>query len=88
MAAGGGVFQGENGTKVHLPGANLNDIANQADDLLEVSSSRCILCFFVFSIISLLMVAYFILLTIAYSNGIRQIVINKEEYEIMATAVA
>lgn len=36
VAAGGGVFQGENGTKVHLPGANLNDIANQADDLLEV----------------------------------------------------
>ncbi|KAK6163976.1 hypothetical protein DH2020_000840 [Rehmannia glutinosa] len=36
VAAGGGVFQGENGTKVHLPGANLNEIANQADDLLEV----------------------------------------------------
>ena len=36
MAAGGGVFQSENGTKVQLPGANLNDIANQADDLLEV----------------------------------------------------
>ena len=36
MAAGGGVFKSENGTKVHLPGANLNDIAKQADDLLEV----------------------------------------------------
>ncbi|KAI3450123.1 hypothetical protein Pfo_006788 [Paulownia fortunei] len=40
VAAGGGVFQGENGTKVHLPGANLNDIANQADDLLETMESR------------------------------------------------
>lgn len=36
VAAGGGVFKSENGTKVHIPGANLNDIANQADDLLEV----------------------------------------------------
>lgn len=36
MAAGGGVFKGDNGFKVHIPGANLNDIANQADDLLEV----------------------------------------------------
>lgn len=36
VAAGGGVFKSENGTKVHLPSANLNDIANQADDLLEV----------------------------------------------------
>lgn len=36
VAAGGGVFKAENGTKVHLPGANLNEIANQADDLLEV----------------------------------------------------
>lgn len=36
VAAGGGVFESENGTKVHLPGANLNDISNQADDLLEV----------------------------------------------------
>lgn len=36
VAAGGGAFQSENGTKVHLPGANLNEIANQADDLLEV----------------------------------------------------
>ncbi|KAK6163964.1 hypothetical protein DH2020_000828 [Rehmannia glutinosa] len=40
VAAGGGVFQGENGTKVHLPGANLNEIANQADDLLETMESR------------------------------------------------
>lgn len=36
VAAGGGVFEGKNDTKVHIPGANLNDIANQADDLLEV----------------------------------------------------
>lgn len=40
VAAGGGVFQSENGAKVHLPGANLNDIANQADDLLEVGLSK------------------------------------------------
>ncbi|XP_042515858.1 protein PEP-RELATED DEVELOPMENT ARRESTED 1, chloroplastic [Macadamia integrifolia] len=40
VAAGGGVFQSENGTKVHLPGANLNDIANQADDLLETMETR------------------------------------------------
>lgn len=40
VAAGGGAFKGENGTKVHVPGANLNDIANQADDLLEVISGR------------------------------------------------
>ncbi|KAL0389235.1 UNVERIFIED_CONTAM: protein PEP-RELATED DEVELOPMENT ARRESTED 1, chloroplastic [Sesamum calycinum] len=43
VAAGGGVFQGENGTKVHLPGANLNDIANQADDLLETMESRSVI---------------------------------------------
>lgn len=36
VAAGGGSFKGENDLKVHIPGANLNDIANQADDLLEV----------------------------------------------------
>lgn len=36
VAAGGGAFKSEKGTKVHIPGANLNDIANQADDLLEV----------------------------------------------------
>lgn len=37
VAAGGGVFQSDNdSTKVHLPAANLNEIANQADDLLEV----------------------------------------------------
>lgn len=56
VAAGGGVFQGENGSKVHLPGANLNDIANQADDLLEVGSSKMHTLIFVLSIISLLMV--------------------------------
>ncbi|CAN6462665.1 unnamed protein product [Victoria cruziana] len=36
-AAGGGAFKSDKGTKVQLPGANLNDIANQADDLLEVN---------------------------------------------------
>lgn len=36
VAAGGGVFQSESGLKIHLPAANLNDVANQADDLLEV----------------------------------------------------
>lgn len=40
VGAGGGVFKGENGTKVHIPGANLNDIANQADDVLEVYEQR------------------------------------------------
>jgi hypothetical protein len=35
VAAGGGVFENDKG-KVQIPGANLNDIANQADDLLEV----------------------------------------------------
>lgn len=39
MAAGGGAFEGKDGTKLHLPGANLNDIANQADDLLEVDKT-------------------------------------------------
>ncbi|XP_076881081.1 protein PEP-RELATED DEVELOPMENT ARRESTED 1, chloroplastic-like [Bidens hawaiensis] len=40
VAAGGGAFESEHGAKVHLPGANLNDIANQADDLLETMESR------------------------------------------------
>lgn len=40
VAAGGGVFKGENDLKVQLPGANLNDIANQADDLLETMEAR------------------------------------------------
>lgn len=40
VAAGGGAFKSENGTKIHLPGANLNEIANQADDLLETMESR------------------------------------------------
>ncbi|XP_044465604.1 protein PEP-RELATED DEVELOPMENT ARRESTED 1, chloroplastic [Mangifera indica] len=40
VAAGGGVFKSENGSKVHIPGANLNDIANQADDLLETMETR------------------------------------------------
>ncbi|KAK1266816.1 hypothetical protein QJS04_geneDACA002570 [Acorus gramineus] len=40
VAAGGGVFEGGNGVKVHLPGANLNDIANQADDILETMETR------------------------------------------------
>ncbi|KAK0589899.1 hypothetical protein LWI29_019946 [Acer saccharum] len=40
VAAGGGVFDGEKGVKIHIPGANLNDIANQADDLLETMETR------------------------------------------------
>lgn len=44
VAAGGGAFESENGAKVHLPGANLNDIANQADDLLEVYCQIHICC--------------------------------------------
>lgn len=40
VAAGGGAFKSDNGTNVHLPGANLNDIANQADDLLETMETR------------------------------------------------
>ncbi|KAG1331556.1 protein PEP-RELATED DEVELOPMENT ARRESTED 1, chloroplastic [Cocos nucifera] len=40
VAAGGGVFKSDNNFKVQLPGANLNDIANQADDLLETMESR------------------------------------------------
>ncbi|KAL5702936.1 Protein PEP-RELATED DEVELOPMENT ARRESTED 1 [Ranunculus cassubicifolius] len=40
VAAGGGVFGGEKTPKVQLPAANLNDIANQADDLLETMESR------------------------------------------------
>ncbi|GAB2226341.1 hypothetical protein Drorol1_Dr00022143 [Drosera rotundifolia] len=40
VAAGGGKFKGQNGTEVHIPGANLNDIANQADDILETMESR------------------------------------------------
>uniref|UniRef100_A0A0E0F553 Uncharacterized protein n=1 Tax=Oryza meridionalis TaxID=40149 RepID=A0A0E0F553_9ORYZ len=35
VAAGGGVFKNDKGLKCQIPGANLNDIANQADDLLE-----------------------------------------------------
>ncbi|XP_057442899.1 protein PEP-RELATED DEVELOPMENT ARRESTED 1, chloroplastic [Lotus japonicus] len=40
VAAGGGVFKGENDLKIHIPGANLNDIANQADDLVETMETR------------------------------------------------
>lgn len=39
VAAGGGVFKSKNDVKVHVPAANLNEIANQADDLLEVIST-------------------------------------------------
>ncbi|MED6151477.1 Protein PEP-RELATED DEVELOPMENT ARRESTED 1, chloroplastic, partial [Stylosanthes scabra] len=35
VAAGGGVFKGKDELKIHIPAANLNDIANQADDILE-----------------------------------------------------
>uniref|UniRef100_A0A0E0MF20 Protein PEP-RELATED DEVELOPMENT ARRESTED 1, chloroplastic n=1 Tax=Oryza punctata TaxID=4537 RepID=A0A0E0MF20_ORYPU len=37
VAAGGGVFKNDKGLKCQIPGANLNDIASQADDLLEVN---------------------------------------------------
>ncbi|KAL5997188.1 Protein PEP-RELATED DEVELOPMENT ARRESTED 1, chloroplastic [Asimina triloba] len=40
VAAGGGVFKGENDLNIHLPGANLLDIANQTDDLLETMERR------------------------------------------------
>ncbi|XP_050208191.1 protein PEP-RELATED DEVELOPMENT ARRESTED 1, chloroplastic [Mercurialis annua] len=40
VAAGGGAFASKNGTKVHIPAANLNEIANQADDLLESMETR------------------------------------------------
>ncbi|CAH2044782.1 unnamed protein product [Thlaspi arvense] len=40
VAAGGGAFESKDGTKLHLPGSNLNDIANQADDLLETMETR------------------------------------------------
>ncbi|XP_050365175.1 protein PEP-RELATED DEVELOPMENT ARRESTED 1, chloroplastic [Argentina anserina] len=40
VAAGGGVFQSKNDVKVHVPAANLNEIANQADDLLETMETR------------------------------------------------
>jgi len=43
VAAGGGAFKGENDLKIHVPGANLNDIANQADDLLEVFTETSII---------------------------------------------
>ena len=51
MAGGGGAFQSKNGTKVHIPGANLNEIANQADDLLEVISTY----FFAYTILLFLL---------------------------------
>ncbi|CAL5014401.1 unnamed protein product [Urochloa decumbens] len=40
VAAGGGVFKNDKGLKCQIPGANLDDIANQADDLLESMESR------------------------------------------------
>lgn len=40
VAGGGGAFKGGNGTKVHIPAANLNDIANQADEILETMETR------------------------------------------------
>ncbi|CAJ1803497.1 unnamed protein product [Sphenostylis stenocarpa] len=43
VAAGGGAFKGENDLKIHIPGANLNDIANQADDLLEAMETRSVI---------------------------------------------
>uniref|UniRef100_A0ACD6A0Y6 Uncharacterized protein n=1 Tax=Avena sativa TaxID=4498 RepID=A0ACD6A0Y6_AVESA len=40
VAAGGGVFENDKGLKCQIPKANLNDIANQADDLLETMETR------------------------------------------------
>ncbi|WCJ37243.1 Protein PEP-RELATED DEVELOPMENT ARRESTED 1 chloroplastic [Euphorbia peplus] len=40
VAAGGGAFESKDGTKVHIPAANLNELANQADDLLETMETR------------------------------------------------
>lgn len=40
VAGGGGTFPSEDGGQVVLPKANLNDIANQADDLLEAMEDR------------------------------------------------
>ncbi|KAL1339199.1 hypothetical protein AAHE18_U017500 [Arachis hypogaea] len=40
VAAGGGVFKGKDELKIHIPAANLNDIANQADDILETMETR------------------------------------------------
>ncbi|CDP03963.1 unnamed protein product [Coffea canephora] len=40
VAAGGGVFENNSGTKIHLPAANLNEIAYQADDILETMETR------------------------------------------------
>ncbi|XP_057843400.1 uncharacterized protein LOC131052791 [Cryptomeria japonica] len=40
VAGGGGTFDYETGGKVVLPKANLNDIANQADDLLETMEEK------------------------------------------------
>ncbi|CAB4291131.1 unnamed protein product [Prunus armeniaca] len=42
VAAGGGVFKSKNDIKVHVPAANLNDIANQADDILETMETRAV----------------------------------------------
>lgn len=57
VAAGGGVFKGENGVKFHIPGANLNDIANQADDLLEVLYRKLLYSF----LRKYILAAYFII---------------------------
>eukprot|EP01018_Ginkgo_biloba_P010487 Gb_18809 [translate_table: standard] len=40
VAGGGGTFNSEDGGTVVLPSANLNDIANQADDLLETMEEK------------------------------------------------
>ncbi|CAN7101824.1 unnamed protein product [Brassica rapa subsp. narinosa] len=40
VAAGGGAFESKDGNKLHLPGGNLNDIANQAGNLLETMETR------------------------------------------------
>lgn len=51
VAAGGGVFKSKNDIKVHVPAANLNDIANQADDILEVVTANAIFCISAFLVI-------------------------------------
>eukprot|EP00252_Welwitschia_mirabilis_P012713 TRINITY_DN2809_c0_g1_i2.p1 TRINITY_DN2809_c0_g1~~TRINITY_DN2809_c0_g1_i2.p1 ORF type:complete len:302 (+),score=56.53 TRINITY_DN2809_c0_g1_i2:78-983(+) len=40
VAGGGGTFDGEDGSKVVLPKANLVDISNQADDILQTIEER------------------------------------------------
>lgn len=59
VAAGGGVFKSKNDIKVHVPAANLNDIANQADDILEVITANAIFCISAFLVIDDICIAYY-----------------------------